>query len=203
MTRLTWCSLAALLACSGGRPAERAGTTPGATTRYRAGDWVEYRYTGSFTAQPVQLREDVVAQEGNRLTIDVTVVRGAERRRWRQVLTDTPENQRSEKIDALYDLNGDAPVLLANEANTDLYAFYAWTLPQPPGRPTHVSKATEQAEVGGRPLECMVERGEFDGGVPFSFATCEAFLWTNGAARIGADHAPLWQRDVIAYGPFR
>ncbi len=54
------------------------------TTRYRVGDFIVYRYSGAFSTTPVLLREEVRAQQGNRLRIDVTA--GGEIARFEQIL---------------------------------------------------------------------------------------------------------------------
>ena len=109
-----------LVACAGAPPApSSAAVEP--RTRYRVGDFVVYRYSGAFTTAPVELREEVRAQEGERLRIDVTLARGSERSRWVQVLTDTPENQRNNVIDALYELVNEHAVRLDNVDNRDAF----------------------------------------------------------------------------------
>src|SRR5690349_4725633 len=76
------------------RPAAKAGVpTPAvgidaepaaATATLRApGDFVVYRFTGSFRATPLTLTERVVARKGSILTIDYTAVEGADRQELR------------------------------------------------------------------------------------------------------------------------
>ena len=51
-------------------------------TRYRVGDFAVYRYQGAALEEPVTLREEVVAQQGNRLRFDVTAIRASGQRAW-------------------------------------------------------------------------------------------------------------------------
>lgn len=91
---------AAIIVSCGG-PQFPAETRAGSTTRYRPGDYIVYRYSGSYSEQPVFLEERIERVEGNRLWIHVIASRGEERREWIQVVTDTAENQEHNRIDEL------------------------------------------------------------------------------------------------------
>lgn len=97
-----------LVACGGAAPPPVQAQRSVVTTRYRKGDYVTYRYAGLFTPEPVELRERVVAQDGNRLTLDITATRGTQQLHWEQIVTDTPDNQRNNVVDALYEYVGGA-----------------------------------------------------------------------------------------------
>ncbi|MGC4120002.1 MAG: hypothetical protein QM765_36570 [Myxococcales bacterium] len=155
-------------------------------TRYRVGDYVVYRYEGRGLAEPVTLREEVTAQEGNRLRIDVTATRAADERRWVQVLTDTPENQQANKLDALYESKSGAFVRLANEGNQDVYRLYEWTLFNPDKPASGVLKSECRRPVLAHELTCRCTnaQSEWKGAVLLFEATeCPDFLWTNGPSR--------------------
>lgn len=200
----------ATFACAAGKasaPAPSPDPAAEATeTRYREGDFVVYRYAGSFSPAEVTLREEIERRDGNRLHILVTIRKGSEERRFVQVVTDTPENQKAERIDELYRVEGEQRVRLENEENADLYALYGWTLPpEPAGPPTDVSKVETQVQLGGASFTCTEERGRMsiDGAEhAFRFASCPSFLWKNGPAEIGPEDAqtPLWKREVIRFG---
>ena len=91
------------------------------STLYRIGDFVEYRYSGSFSSAPVRLVEEVTEQPGSRLTLTVTASRGQEEMKWVQVVTDTVENQKAEKIDELYLVEDGVRRKLGNAGNRDIY----------------------------------------------------------------------------------
>lgn len=164
-----------------------AATSPAPRTRFRLGDYVVYRYQGPGLAEPVTLREEVTAQEGNRLRIDVTATRdGGAERKWIQVLTDTPENQKANKLDALYESLGGGYVKLSNEGNQDAYRLYEWTLFTPDKPASGILKSECQRPILGHDTTCRCTNGqtEWKGAVLLYEATeCPAFLWTNGTSR--------------------
>lgn len=190
-----------VVGCSTAQPIADSVT---AASRYRVGDFVVYKYAGSFSPQAVVIREEVVAQEGNRLTILVEARRDTETRKWVQVVTDTPENQRAEKIDELYDLSGGGRIRLSNENNQDIYRLYEWTIPPLASRPSTVDNRSETIVFGNTSFACRVEIGRFgpDSQVrEFHFSTCADFLWTNGPARvISSNNEVLWERQVVEFG---
>lgn len=156
------------------------------STRYRQGDFIVYRYSGAFSSAPVTLREEVRAQEGNRLRIDVTATRGAEERRWIQVLTDTPENQRNNVIDALYELIDGKPVKLEHKDNRDAFRLYEWILVMPEGRATDLQQGPCERVLGGTRSACTCTTGKnsWPGrAIHFEEAECPDFLWTHADGR--------------------
>ncbi|HEY3449050.1 MAG TPA: hypothetical protein VGK67_21995 [Myxococcales bacterium] len=178
------CQILAALAVLFASACATTSATP--RTRYRLGDYVVYRYQGPGLAEPVTLREEVTAQEGNRLRIDVTAARAAEERRWVQVLTDTPENQKANKIDALYESVNGGYVKLANADNRDVYRLYEWTLFVPDKPASGIMKSECQRPILNHEMTCRCTNGqsEWKGAVLLFEATeCPAFLWTNGTSR--------------------
>ncbi len=172
-------------------------------TRYRVGDYVVYRFSGSMLASPVMLREEVTDQDGDRLTIEITVTRDGETlRHWAQELIDTPENQAANRIEALCVFEGDAchdqPVEL-------LPQLYAETVVSPDAPPTGITESMETRPIGPLQLECRVRRGQaLFGGRPATFEElrCPDFLWTNGnAAFVDAQSGDfLLQVDIAEFG---
>jgi hypothetical protein len=153
-------------------------------TRYRVGDYVVYRFSGSRFATPLLLREEVTDQDGDRLTIEVTVSQegGAIVRRWAQELIDTPENQAANRIEALCVFEGDA---CHEQPVETLPQLYADVVVSPDAPPTNVSESTETRPIGPLQLECSVRSGDTTiGGRPTRFEElrCPEFLWTNGNA---------------------
>lgn len=191
------------LACSAGEQKKTPTDGADAGTRYRVGDFVEYRYSGAFTRLPVSLTEEIAARDGDRLEILVSVRRGEETRSWVQVVTDTPENRRAEKVDVLLEIvDGERRPL--DPGRRELYRLYEWTIAQVKGAAAGVKRSRAVETFLGVRHDCEVESGVFqsrEGKAPFRFLTCPDFLWTNGPARITSPEGHvLWQREVVASG---
>lgn len=175
------------------------------STRYRVGDFVVYRYSGAFSPVPVVLRELVRAQEGHRLRIDVTATRGAEELRWIQVLTDTPENQRNNVIDALYQVNDGTPVKLDNHDNRDAFRLYQWTLIMPEGRAVDVKQHACERSIGDVSYACTCTTGKnswHGRALEFEEVECPDFLWTHAGGRFGdaASGEDVHRTEIIEVG---
>jgi len=187
-------------------PADASSTTPSlGATRYQVGDYVLYRYSGAFTPSPVTLRERIMKQEGNRLTIDVVVERGGEQRRWRQVVTDTPENEKNNVVDELYEIVDGAPRKLTNANNEDVFRLYAWTvfIPEQKARDVRVSRA--RASFGGQSFDCERTEGRnVWRGRPIRFEAfdCPDFVWTHGPARFWDEQngTDVSRVEVVEFG---
>lgn len=201
----------ALLALSCGPPGRpesaRAVAGPRArpATRYRVGDWVEYRYTGQVPGRPTTMCEQVIRQQGSSLEILVTLTRGEEQRAWVQVLTDTPANQRANRIDALYELRDGRRHRLANPQNRDILRLCSWFLVMPDGRATDIRQAKQPLTFAGRTYACAVVSGRNAvGGMParFTASRCPGFLWTNGPGRfyLVSPEKDLVRSEVVATG---
>jgi hypothetical protein len=114
------------------------------------GDYVVYRLSGSYTPTPIELRKEVVAKQGDRVVIDVTLARGDERLRW---IAHEP--------DTLHDL---------------VPADGALALPIPPA----ASASPETAFLEGWSFSCTRTFGETVwNGVPVKVrsTTCPEFSW--------------------------
>lgn len=174
------------------------------TTRYRVGDYVVYRYSGGALPAALTLREQVRAQEGNRLRIDVTLSGGPTDQRWVQVLTDTPENQANNVIDALYEWQGQSLVKLANQQNADAFRLYQPTLFMPDGAAKDASEAACEQTVAGQQHACTCRRGSNRWQakpVTFVEAVCPGFLWTNAAGTfVDASGAVVYKMEVVETG---
>lgn len=189
-------------ACAGG--AKTSSTEP--VTRYRVGDEITYRYEGSFSAQPVMLHERIVSRAGNVLRIAVTAKRGDGGLQWIQQVTDTPENQKAEKVDAL-EVLVEGTWKSVPPTREELYRLYAWTIPPVDGAPADVTRENITEPIAGTPFACDAERGRFVNtekgtALKFRFVTCPGFLWTNGPAEIVDEGTGqlLWSRSVVAVG---
>lgn len=181
-----------------------AAATAKAISKYKKGDKVVYSYTGSFSAVPVKLTEEVLSvTAGNVLEIKVTAERGKAKRSWIQVVTDTPENQRNNLVDALFELDEHGQKKQLKDIRSELFRLYEWTLPAPMDTPPKDSKRTkEKVDILGTEYVCDVERGENKVGgkkVTFAFRQCPGFLWTKGPSELlTASGAPVWKVDVLS-----
>lgn len=184
-----------------------AAAAPAAATgisKYRKGDKVVYAYTGSFSAVPVKLTEEVLSvTAGNVLEIKVTAERGAAKRSWIQVVTDTPENQRNNLVDALFELDEHGQRKQLKDIRSELFRLYEWTLPSPMDTPPENStRSKEKVDILGTEYLCEVERGENKVAgkkVTFAFRQCPGFLWTKGPSELLTESgAPVWKVDVLS-----
>ncbi len=176
--------LAGSIACGGG--AAPVVATKDSTTRYRKGDFVVYRYAGVYTPEPVELRERIVEQHGDRLTIDVTATRGTEQRHWQQVVTDTPENQKNNVVDELYEYAGSERRKLDNASNADLLRLYAWTMLTPDGKAEDPHTERAMLEIGHDSFTCERTSGKsrWKGRLlKFESFECPQFLWKHARVR--------------------
>lgn len=193
----------AWLACSSQKAVIIA--DPGWETRYRAGDFIVYRYTGSLNAEAVLLREEVLSQVGNRLEIDVVAKRGSERRHWVQVVTDTPRNQANNIVDELYEVVDGERHFLPNPNNEDLSRLYSWVLLTPDRHATDVRTEAAQWEAGGESFQCLRIYGKNtlrDRPIEFSMVECPRFVWSHATSvfwdvKTGTD---LLRAEVVEVG---
>ena len=207
-------SIVSVVACTGSavvRSSEPTGQSSavgaadtGAATRYRVGDFVVYEYSGSQSPRPVVLRERIVEQRGNVLHIEVEARRGEQVRRWVQVVTDTPENQKQNKVDALWELRDGQRVERDPADQKELYRLYEWTLP--PHFEDYSPKGITRkwVSIAGRRTDCAVQSAKVvvkGQEATLELATCEAFVWTNGEGRLTrSDGTVLWQVQVRESG---
>jgi len=167
------------------------GPAPGCrTVQPSVGDSVLYRYSGSYTDLPVELEEQVVAQRGLQLEIDVHARRGEERRHWVQIVTDTPYNRERNIVDALYLVRDGERHRLSNEHNRDLLRCYEWTYLEPDGSPAGVVEDQMELRFAGRRYVCRRSTGRLSWhGHPIRFVyhRCPEFPWY---------HGPGWWEDM-------
>lgn len=187
-------------------PASRTAERPAdGSSLYRQGDFVVYRYSGLFSEEPVELREEIVARAGDRLEIEVRARRGAEERRWVQVVTDTAENREANRLDALFEVVGGERVRLANEGNRDIFRLYEWTLIDREAPERDRREVACQQRIGGQLLDCSCHEAQLDwhGRTLRSVQSeCPGFLWTHGPARIWdeASGEEAWRLEVLEQG---
>ncbi len=180
-----------------------AGVAPITGTRYRVGDYVVYRYSGSLVPSPILLREEITDQAEDRLTIEVTVRQGDQiLRRWAQEVIDNPENQAAGRIESLCVFEGSSCI---DRPVEELGALYEGLLVSPESEPTAVTESTEERPIGPLQLSCRVRRGQTTIGhrsAHFEELRCPDFLWTNGNAAFvdAASGDFLLQVDIAEFG---
>jgi hypothetical protein len=191
------------LGCSGKPPPKEAPSGP--TTRFREGDWVQYRYSGAYTKQPVVLREEVKVRQGIKLRIEVSARRGVDERKWIQIVTDTPENRANQVVDELFLVDHDVPQKLPNPKNRDLFALYEWTILHPDAKPTNVHTDKREVKIGEVTFTCDVRAGETKAlGRKLSFEEidCPEFLWTHAGGRYWdpSTNEEIYRAEVVGFG---
>lgn len=192
-----------MVACTG---ASAAPASPAAAeTRYRVGDFVVYRFTGELVGAPVVLQERVTARDVNRLRIDIRAERAGELRRWVQVVTDTPDNQRNNRIDALYEVREGRYVHLENRANADLLRLYDWMAFNPDGPSFENASRACTEQLGGVAFSCACTESKAPaagGTVHLKQSECADFLWTHGPATIVEEGTGklILRAEVVKFG---
>ena len=158
-------------------------------SKYRVGDFVEYKYSGSFLTQPLFLNEEVIEKLGNQLTILVHLKISTKERRWKQFVTDTPENKKSNHVDRLVQISSSGREIdLPNQNNEDLLSLYQGTYFIPDGPPTNLAVGRTSVFVCGSKVDAKKTHGQQKiGGKEYFFETYESedFPWTH----IGAEYA--------------
>lgn len=158
-----------LLACR--PPHQTAPSAPRPTarvthpTQFRAGEVVAYGFTGKAVPRPVMLREEIVGESPEGITLDVVIEREQQR-------ADAEDRQHFQKT--------------VNARTVDLYRFMTWNLLVGPEHPSVEKKTTEEMDIGGQRLRCEVTNGSAKlRGRKIRFVTseCPGFLWTYGPAR--------------------
>jgi hypothetical protein len=170
----------------GGAPAH---TATAATTHYRVGDYVVYRYAGRLIGpEPMLLMEEVVSQDGDELVIEVTLSRGHDTiRAWRQTVIDTEENRATNHVEALCQIEGDVCTPLPNEDNADLLRMYDGLFIQPDAPASEVTESDEERDVGGTTMTCHVRQSAITrDGEPLVMKEyeCPDFLWGHGGVAV-------------------
>jgi hypothetical protein len=189
-------ALALALVCAAGCAAGPA--------RHRVGDFVVYRYAGPALAEPVTLRQEVVAQEGRRLRIDFTATRKSGQRSWVQVVEGAARDLRGGAVEALYEKVEGRYVRLANRRNRDLFRLWVWTYFRPDKAATDLGPQPCQAEIAGALLACTCgfEMTAYKGAsVRVKQTFCPDFVWTRGPSDAWPEEGePVYTVDVVEHG---
>jgi hypothetical protein len=177
--------MALLLGCGGAQ----AHPTAAATTRYRVGDYVVYRYAGRLIGvEPMHLMEEVVSQDGDRLVIEVTLTRGHDTvRAWRQTIVDTEAHRAANHLEALCRIDGETCVPVDDPSGAGLRAMYDGLYVQPDAPSTEVTESEAPLDVGGTEMTCHLRTSAITrDGEPLTMKEydCPDFLWGHGGALV-------------------
>lgn len=166
----------------------------------RPGDYVAYRFTGSFQKKPITLTQRIVAREGSALVVDVTVAQGERSETLRVRMSDDAERRGEILAVARIDAQGAeqaAPLAAYEElmARTTLAAD---------ANEAELGTEAVQVEVGGQPLACnrTSYRVRIGGkGATMSTIQSAQFAWGDLGGEITAeDGSVLYRAEVIDAG---
>ena len=150
--------------------------------RLRSGDFVSYRYTGTFSEHPVVVSQRVIDGNGERLVIEVTIEHGSERRSF-------------EKVVASRDL-------------TELSSLHEWASPPCSGDAQSAGTVELEMPVAGARLPCRCDKVLREcAGKPAQVETCQCqgFSWgpASGIANAPDGATPIWKMEVTRFGNAR
>jgi hypothetical protein len=199
LVRMSRCALlvACVVACGDQHGVTVTPSGGQVSTELHAGDYVVYRFSGSFSEKPVTLREQVVSRESGRVTIDVHATRGREERRWIQVGPDTADARWNNTVDEIYVVRDDGTrERLPNPDNATLMRLYDWVLVPAEGDSTdHESAACDQPIATTR-VACVCERATH-GSIHTELSRCAGFAWQRGPGRFSSASGVVWQVEVL------
>jgi hypothetical protein len=177
-----------LVACgprAGGVTIAPAGAN--ASPDLHVGDAIVYRFSGSFSSQPVTVREEVRALDGKRVTIEIHATRGREERRWTQI---GPIGNDARWNNAVDEVQG-----LPNPGDATLARLWEWVVYPAEGDPHGTASAACEQKIGAGTLACTCERSTI-GALQTEQARCP-FAWQRGPAKWTKDGAVVWQSEIV------
>jgi len=158
-----------------------------ASSDLHVGDAIVYRFTGSFTREPVTVREEVRALDDKRVTIEVHATRGHEERRWTQIGPAGNDARWNNAVDEIKDL--------PNPDDATLARLWEWVVFPAEGTPVKGESAPCDQKLGTATLGCTCERATI-GAVQTEQARCP-FAWQRGPAKWTKNGAVIWQSEVV------
>ena len=151
------------------------------------GDAVVYRFSGSFSSEPVTVRQDVLAMDDKRVTIEVHATRGHEERRWVQIGPVGNDARWNNAVDEL----GNLP----NPDDATLARLWEWVVYPAEGEPANKTTAACERKIGSFALACTCESAVV-GAVQTEQARCP-FAWQRGPATWTKNGAVVWQSEIV------
>jgi len=200
-------SALALSSACGGEPkvvgAPLAPAISGSSTLLSVGDYVVYRFAGTDVGS-VTLREEVIAQDGAKVTIALHAERGDETREWIQVGPSSADARWNNAVDTIYVSRGGERRELPNPDNVTLGRLYDWILvSMDAGSSSGESAACEQP-IGNARHACTCERKTLmlrQRRVQSEVSRCPGFAWQRGPARFTSeDGKVVWQSEIVETG---
>jgi hypothetical protein len=170
-----------------------------ATSGRRPGDYVAFRFSGSFRKAPLLLTQRVVARDGDVLVVDMTLEGGKATETMRVRMSDSPAN-RDEIVGAAWVEDGEE-----RPATLSAYeAMMAKTALAADANDEVLGSESTTVQVGGAPLAC--QKTSYRVRIGATNATMEtlqsdAFAWGDVGGEITAeDGRVLYRAELIDAG---
>lgn len=151
------------------------------------GDAIVYRFSGSFSSEPVTVREEVRALDDKRVTIEVHATRGHEERRWTQIGPVGSDARWNNAVDEIKDL--------PNPEDATLARLWEWVVYPAEGEAQGKASASCDQKIGAGTLACTCERATI-GVIQTEQARCP-FAWQRGPAKWTKNGAVVWQSEIV------
>jgi hypothetical protein len=151
------------------------------------GDAIVYRFSGSFTSEPVTVRQEVRALDDKHVTIEVHATRGHEERRWTQLGPVGNDARWNNAVDEIKDL--------PNPGDATLARLWEWVVYPADGEPASKTSAACEQKIGASTLACTCESAVI-GAVQTEQARCP-FAWQRGPAKWTKNGAVVWQSEIV------
>jgi hypothetical protein len=162
------------------------------------GDFVVYRFSGSFRKDPITLTQRVVARQGQVLTVDVTAASGEQKRELRVTLDVAPGKG---EVLSVARLAGGVASPASPEAYDDLLAETTLAADQNEGL---LGAEDVVLDVGGAPLPCHQESYRVRVGkraATLRTLSSDGFAWGDVGGEITADSGKvLYRAEVLEAG---
>jgi hypothetical protein len=171
---------------SGGVTLPSAGTNT-TSPDLHVGDAIVYRFSGAFSRDPVMVREEVLAMDDKRATIEVHATRGHEERRWTQIGPLGNDARWNNAVDEIKDI--------PNPDDATLARLWEWVVVPAEGTPSKPESAACEQKIGAATLKCTCDRASI-GPIQTEQARCP-FSWQRGPAKWTKDGAVVWQSEIV------
>jgi len=178
-----------LFACGGRGTGTVTLPSAGASTStdMHVGDAIVYRFSGSFSSEPVTVRQEVRALDDKRVTIEVHATRGHEERRWTQIGPIGSDARWNNAVDAIENL--------PNPEDATLARLWEWVVYPAEGEPANKTSAPCDQKIAAGTLACTCERATI-GAIQTEQARCP-FAWQRGPAKWTKNGEVVWQSEVV------
>lgn len=173
-------------------------------SKYKVGDFVEYKFSGTYRETPIFLREEVIEKVGLQLTILVEKIAGGSKTTWKQIVVDTEENQRSNRVERLLEISETgADLELKNTNNGDLLRLFSGTFLDIKSPMKNITSANSKILVCGVEYPVTIIRGSQEvGGKTYDFEAYESdlFVWKHLGASYKRNGELFYRAEVVNCG---